>query len=114
MNKQLIALLCAISVMVLASPIFESKAIHTQKGIAYLDRKGTEPIRDDFTEGLSKWTVVNYENLLTFKTEVYEGENACVISLKPNSSVSPPIPVTRIPDTMNRFFELLRSTLRSI
>ena len=71
MKHTLLALLCTISLMAVASPIFESKAVHTQKGSAYLDRQGTEPIRDDFTEGLSKWTVVNYENLLTFKTGGY-------------------------------------------
>ncbi|MBP5637881.1 MAG: hypothetical protein J6X55_00245 [Victivallales bacterium] len=82
MKHTLLALFCIISLMAVSSPIFESIAVHTQKGIAYLDRNGTEPIHDDFTEGLSKWTVVNYENLLTIKTEVLEGENACVISLK--------------------------------
>ncbi len=82
MKHTLLALLCTISLMAVASPIFESQAVHSSKRGAYLDRQGSEAIRDDFTEGLSKWTITNYENLLTFKTEVFEGENACVISLK--------------------------------
>ncbi len=83
MKLTLLAFFCTISLMGVASPIFESQAIHASKaGVVYLDRQGAESISDDFTEGLAKWTVTNYENLLTFKTEVFEGENACVISLK--------------------------------
>ena len=81
MSKRIVSLFCILVATVLATPIFESTHVHVKNNFVYLDRNGIPQLQENFTEGLARWKVTNFENLLSITTKTYEGENCCYLTL---------------------------------